>query len=115
VDWDLLGVNCKGEGSVMRVPFRRRTRLGVLVGAVIGLGIFAPVGAAEPPANPECWGVVSSQRASSAHDIGEHSSAQSEPRLGIGNVADLFTGSHQPGALGSFLASVEGLAETACP
>lgn len=61
-----------------------------------------------------CWGVVTSQRASTVHDIGQHSSSQSEPRLGLGNVARLF-GFDSVGELGSFLASVDGLDTTQCP
>ncbi len=65
-------------------------------------------------AGQNCWGVVTSQRASIFHDVGEHSSSQSEPRLGLGNVARLF-GFDNVGELGSFLASVDGLDETQCP
>jgi hypothetical protein len=61
-----------------------------------------------------CWGVVTSQRASTVHDVGEHSSSQSEPRLGLGNVARLFGFDHVS-ELGSFLASVDGLDATQCP
>ena len=61
-----------------------------------------------------CWGVVTSQRASTYHDLGEHSSSQSEPRLGLGNVARLFGFDHVS-ELGSFLASVDGLEATQCP
>jgi exonuclease VII large subunit len=99
----------------MRFPFRKRIRLVVLVVVVLGFGVFAPVGAADQPANPECWGVVTSQRASTEHDIGTHASSQSEPRLGLGNVANLLTGSYQPGELGSLLASLDDLDATHCP
>lgn len=61
-----------------------------------------------------CWGVVTSQRASTAHDIGAHASSQSEPRLGLGNVARAF-GFSSVGELGSFLASVDGDPATHCP
>jgi hypothetical protein len=61
-----------------------------------------------------CWGVVTSQRASTVHDIGQHSSSQSEPRLGLGNVARLF-GFEHVSDLGSFLASVDELEATHCP
>jgi hypothetical protein len=37
-----------------------------------------------------CWGTVVSQRASYYHDIGAHIKLQSEPRLGVGNLAKLF-------------------------
>jgi hypothetical protein len=94
---------------------RRYMRVLVLVVAVLGFGILAPVGAAGQPTNASCWGVVTSQRASTEHDIGIHASAQTEPRLGLGNVAMLFTGTHQPGALGSLLASLDELDATHCP
>lgn len=61
-----------------------------------------------------CWGTVTSQRASTVHDVGEHSSSQSEPRLGLGNVARLF-GFEHVSELGSFLASVDELDATQCP
>ena len=61
-----------------------------------------------------CWGTVTAQRASTAHDLGQHSSAQSEPRLGLGNVARLFGFDHVS-ELGSFLASLDGLDATQCP
>jgi len=75
---------------------------------------------ADGPTNPNCWGTVTSQRAVALHDIGQHVSSQSEPRLGLGNVARLLfnlgltSGSHVSD-LGSFLASVDGLDATQCP
>jgi hypothetical protein len=39
------------------------------------------------PENPNGFGTVVSQKASYYHDVGEHSSSQEEPRLGVGNVA----------------------------
>ena len=41
----------------------------------------------EDTAPAEGFGAVTSQRASTVHDIGEHSSDQVEPRKGVGNVA----------------------------
>jgi hypothetical protein len=100
----------------MTFAFSGRVRLALLVGSVvIVVAVLAPAGTAAQPPSPNCWGAVTAQRASTEHDIGEHASAQSEPRLGIGNVAELFTGSHQPGALGSLLASLDGLDATSCP
>lgn len=61
-----------------------------------------------------CWGTVTAQRASTVHDVGQHSSSQSEPRLGLGNVARLF-GFEHVSDLGSFLASVDELDATQCP
>ena len=68
------------------------------------------------PDNPNCWGVVTSQRATSAHDIGEHSSAQDEPRLGLGNVARVVIGEGaHVSDLGSALADLDDLSATSCP
>jgi hypothetical protein len=80
-------------------------------GAVVVLPA-ATASAAQPSAN-NCWGVVSSQRASTAHDIGEHASAQESPRMGLGNTARFF-GLEGPGELGSFLATVDGDPNTTC-
>jgi len=44
-------------------------------------------GSPEETAPAEGFGAVTSQRASTVHDIGEHSSDQVEPRKGVGNVA----------------------------
>jgi hypothetical protein len=95
-----------------------KKRLCVLCGAgVVGLGILAPSASAEVPKS--CWGVVTSQRASTLHDVGEHSSSfAGEPRLGLGNVAralsDLTGGSHVSD-LGAFLATADGIDATHCP
>ena len=90
-------------------------RILVVVSILLGLTISTALAA---PANPNCWGVVTSQRASTLHDIGQHVSAQSEPRLGLGNVARLLsdlTGGTHVSDLGSFLASVDGIDATHCP
>jgi hypothetical protein len=71
-----------------------------------------PVFAASGPSS--CWGTVTSQRASTFHDVGEHASSQSTPRLGLGNVARLL-GFNSVGELGQFLASVDNLDATHCP
>jgi len=34
-----------------------------------------------------CWGTVVSQRATAYGDIGTHSASQTEPRIGVGNLA----------------------------
>jgi hypothetical protein len=39
------------------------------------------------PATPDGFGAVTSERASTLHDIGEHASSQDTPHLGVGNVA----------------------------
>lgn len=56
------------------------------MGAAIVIGSALPVFATGPGVN-NCWGTVVSQRASYYHDIGEHSSSQTEPRVGVGNLA----------------------------
>ena len=62
-----------------------------------------------------CWGTVTSQRASTTHDVGEHSSSfASEPRLGLGNVARFFE-FDSVGELGAFLATIDQNAATHCP
>jgi hypothetical protein len=59
----------------MSFAFSRRGRLAALVGsAAFVVAVVAPVGTAAQPADPGCWGVVTSQRASTEHDIGEHAS-----------------------------------------
>lgn len=67
-----------------------------------------------------CWGVVSSQLAQVEGGIGDHTSSQSNPRLGLGNVARLFydqglISSPTVSALGSFLATLDEYDETVCP
>ena len=67
-----------------------------------------------------CWGVVSAQLAHVEGGLGEHTSSQASPRLGLGNVARLFYDmgyieSPTLSALGSFLASLDGYDETVCP
>jgi hypothetical protein len=90
----------------------KRIMIPSLILALMMLAVsFGPAFAA---GDENCWGTVTSQRASTVHDIGEHSSSQGEPRLGLGNVARLF-GFDSVGALGSFLASVDELDATQCP
>ncbi len=73
----------------------------------IGLTAIPAVALASEPSNPSCFGAGASQLAqSSVGAMGEHSSSFDEPRLGIGNVAYLFTGTHQPGELGIALGAV---------
>jgi opacity protein-like surface antigen len=90
----------------------------LLAGAALAALAAGPVAAAAP-ANPSCWGVVSAQRATSTGDIGEHASAQSTPRLGLGNTARLLhdlglTGGPHVSDLGSTLAELDGIDATSC-
>ena len=67
-----------------------------------------------------CWGVVSSQLAHVEGGIGDHTSSQSSPRLGLGNVARLFydmglIDDPSVSALGSLLAQLDEYDETVCP
>src|SRR5690349_24405667 len=102
----------------MRIPMytktNSRSRRTVLTSLIIALLMLAITAAPAFAAGQNCWGVVTSQRASTFHDVGAHASSQSEPRLGLGNVARLF-GFNSVGELGSFLASVDGLDATHCP
>jgi hypothetical protein len=68
--------------------------------------------AAQPP-SVSCLGVVTSQRASTAHDIGTHVSSQDTPHAGLANVAREFNFAG-PGELGSFLATIDGDPNTSC-
>ena len=93
----------------------RRSKRIMIQSLLLALMLIAvSVGPAFADSGSNCWGVVTSQRASTAHDIGAHSSSQSEPRLGLGNVARLF-GFDSVGELGSFLASIDGSDATLCP
>ena len=67
------------------------------------------------------WGVVTSQEATSEHDVGQHASdpvpsnpGHDTPRSGIGNVADTFTGTKNPSELGCLLASIATNPATGC-
>jgi hypothetical protein len=91
---------------MMRTILIAATTAGVLVftaGTVSPFGLIAAPAYAEPPdgkgtnttetrstgspSNPNGFGSVTSQRAVDDHDIGEHASSQTNPRLGVGNVA----------------------------
>ena len=85
----------------------------IVVAALVMLALALPQAAWASPGTNSCWGTVTSQRATTVHDIGEHAAAQSEPRAGLGNLAqDLGI---SVGEVGAFLASVDGLEATHCP
>lgn len=98
---------------------RTRTAASTIVAVGIGASILvsiAPAASASPPDNSNCLGVVTAQRATAHHDIGEHASSQEEPRLGLGNVARLLLGEDaHVGDLGAFLAVIDGDDATNCP
>ena len=75
---------------------------------------------ADGPENPECWGVVVSQRAIALGDIGLHSSSQDTPRLGLGNFARLLyelglTEGPHISDTATVAAQLDGIPETYCP
>lgn len=78
-------------------------RLVLIVAIVVAAAFPAGVLAASPN-NPNCWGAAAADLAQSGHGaMGQHASSFDEPRLGIGNVALLFTNTHQPGDLAAAL------------
>ena len=95
-------------------------RLIVFMVVVVAMSALLAIPAGAAPANPSCWGVVTSQRATILHDIGTHSSAQDEPRLGLGNFARLLfdlgltAGTHISDA-GTVAAALDDIPETTCP
>jgi len=76
----------------------KRVFCGLLTMGALALA-GAPFAGAATPTNPNCFGKGASQLGQ-AGEMGEHSSSFDEPRLGIGNVAEAVTGTHQPGELG---------------
>jgi len=61
-----------------------------------------------------CFGIAAGQRASTLHDLGEHSSSFDEPRTGIGNLIFRVLGFDSIGAAGSTLAEIDGIDATHC-
>ena len=100
-------------------------RLLVLVtGAAVVVAMALPAWAAaeDPdkkvpgkPDHPNCWGTVVSEVATTTHTVGEHSSSQEEPRLGVGNVArsDGAPGDHVS-EHGLFVGGIMGLVDDSC-
>ncbi len=69
----------------------------------VALALPATVVAAVPE-SPSCFGQSAAALAQSDDGaMGDHASGFESPRLGIGNVAYLFTGTHQPGVLAGLL------------
>lgn len=76
-------------------------RLALVAVLALAAAAFPAATLAAEPESPSCFGAGASQLAqSSTGAMGQHSSSFGTPRLGIGNVAELFTGTHQPGLLG---------------
>jgi hypothetical protein len=91
----------------------------MLLGLLLVAAATSAVLAAKP-ANPSCWGVVTSQRAVAVGDLGEHSSTQDTPRMGLGNFArflhdlGLTAGPHISDT-GTVAAGLDAFPETSCP
>ena len=92
-------------------------RVGAAMAAAALLAVLGTPTVLAGNSNAGCWGMVSSQRASTLHDIGEHSSSfAGERRLGLGNVARAVLGEDATvGDLGAALGSLDGLEATHCP
>ena len=89
---------------------------GLSAGLIAVLFAAPPALGDTPPADANCLGVVTAQRAVANHDIGEHASSQEEPRLGLGNVARLLLGEGaRVGDLGALLGVIDGDDATHCP
>jgi hypothetical protein len=85
----------------------RRISVVVLL-VVLMLVLASPIALAEKLNNPNGFGTVVSQKATTYGDVGEHSSSQEEPRQGVGNVArnDPEPGDH-PGDHGCFVGRLD--------
>ena len=94
----------------------RKRLAAALAAAALASAIGAPVAFAGN-SNAGCWGTVVSQRASTLHDMGTHSSSfAGSRRLGLANVARAVLGPDATlGDLGAALGSLDGLDETHCP
>jgi hypothetical protein len=100
----------------MEATMHQISRLAIAAGLTLGTLTTAGAAIAAQPDDPDCWGVVTAQRAVSEGDVGEHSAAQDEPRLGLGNVARAILGEDaHVSDLGTFLAEADELASTECP
>jgi hypothetical protein len=86
----------------------------IMVLVVLIMTISSQQAVAVKPANPQCWGVVTSQMAIASQGMGDHASSFDSPRDGLGNVARSLGFPHISD-LGSFLAGLDGLEETVCP
>lgn len=91
----------------------RRIVLMVAVALVMALMVAPQIALAAPPDSANCWGQVTSQRATTERDIGEHASQQEEPRLGLGNLARQLS-FDTPGEMSAFLGEIDGIEATSC-
>ena len=102
----------------------------VITGLLVCSTLVPAVAFADEPENPNCWGVITNQLASTeAGAVGDHAKEPPplpEPldrpgRAGLGNFPEMieiggtiFTFEHLSD-FGSFLAMIDGLAATDCP
>ncbi|HEX6577884.1 MAG TPA: hypothetical protein VF082_05895 [Jiangellaceae bacterium] len=88
----------------------------IVLALALSAGAVAAPAAADTPDTPNCLGVVTAQRAVADHDIGDHASAQEEPRLGLGNVTRLILGDDAHiGDFGALLGEIDENPATNCP
>ena len=93
----------------------RKPAIAVVVGLLAGV-VTAPVAAADPSGNSNCFGVVSAQFAIANGGVGDHASSQEEPRLGLGNVTRAILGDDATmGDFGQLLGEIDGDPATSCP
>ena len=111
------------KGTIMRSLKSKISLASVLAIAISGVAQAAPgqqAARGQSSTGKNCWGVVSAQLAHVEGGIGEHSSCQATPRLGLGNVARLFydlglIDDPSVSDLGSLLAQLDEYDETVCP
>jgi hypothetical protein len=100
-------------------------RLRVLTVSVTAVAtlVFTAGATADPPANPNCWGVVTSQFAGTAPGaVGAHASdpptldlfPNRPGRSGLGEIVQVL-GLDHVSDLGTFLAGIDGVSATFCP
>ena len=93
----------------------RKPAIALAAGLLASVGV-APIAAANPSGNSNCFGVVSAQFAVANGGVGEHASSQEEPRLGLGNVTRAILGEDATmGDFGQFLGEIDGDPATSCP
>lgn len=114
----------RGVGDLKGPNIMRKVLITVAAASVLASASPTIAAPASQPSSQNsannCWGVVSAQLAQVEGGLGDHTSSQSDPRLGLGNVARLF---YEQGlideptlsALGSFLASLDAYDQTVCP
>ncbi len=93
-------------------------RLSVILVVVLLVGLLVPTAALAEPDGSSCWGQATRVFAQMG-EMGEHSSQQPTPRLGLANLAGALyeagvIGEASMQALGAFVAGELGLSIDAC-